>query len=504
MRLFDAATRREWLPLGIVLALALALRVAASVAYRPALMWTDSWNYLYATTLPGGFTGEKTGNYALALRALRRVTDSLAVVTTLQHLAGLACGVVLYALLRRLGVPRALAALAIALVLLDAYAVALEQHVLAEAFFTFTLCLWAFVALAWRRSVPFVVLAGLLLAAAVTFRAVAVLVIPLWLVYCLWAYPDARRRAAGIAATMLAVLAYAGYHQATVGGFGLTQMSGWQLYSRTAEIGDCRGRRVPAEQRRLCPDPAADLRKWKGDSVAYNQYSPEAPPQKVFGDLYSLPPRRRLRANAELSRFGKAVVRAHPVQFARIVGHDFLRYLWPGSDATLPGYDDPINFPARARGIPRSARRAQQDYAPGYRPAAHRPAAALAEYRHWLHTPRWLLGPLLLAGLASLLAPLARLEAAHRPETFLLVGAGCALLVGGALNHYEPRYGVPAAPLLIAGGVLAGTDLWAARRRGRALDSGVTGSAGSGSAGSGSEGSGSAGSRSEGSCSEGS
>ena len=62
-------------------------------------------------------------------------------------------------------------------------------------------------------------------------------------------------------------------------------------------------------------------------------------------------------------------------------------------------------------------------------------------------------------------------ELTHRPETFLLTAAGCALLVGGALNHFEPRYAIPAAPLLLAGGALAATDVWSALRaaRGRPL-----------------------------------
>jgi predicted membrane channel-forming protein YqfA (hemolysin III family) len=38
-------------------------------------------------------------------------------------------------------------------------------------------------------------------------------------------------------------------------------------------------------------------------------------------------------------------------------------------------------------------------------------------------------------------------------------GLGTALLVGGALNHYEPRYAVPAVPLLLAAGALAASDL---------------------------------------------
>ena len=55
----------------------------------------------------------------------------------------------------------------------------------------------------------------------------------------------------------------------------------------------------------------------------------------------------------------------------------------------------------------------------------------------------------------------------RRREVLLTVGGGLALVVGGAFSHFEPRYLVPAVPLLLAGGVLALTDL-AAWAQGRA------------------------------------
>ena len=64
---------------------------------------------------------------------------SLAAITVAQHLAGLVTGVLVYALILRLRLPRWLATAGAALVVLDAYAIALEQQVLAEAFFTLAL-----------------------------------------------------------------------------------------------------------------------------------------------------------------------------------------------------------------------------------------------------------------------------------------------------------------------------------------------------------------------------
>jgi hypothetical protein len=50
---------------------------------------------------------------------------------------------------------------------------------------------------------------------------------------------------------------YGTWHDAAAGGRGLTQMDGSMLYGRTAEIGECKGRTIPARDKPLCP-PASD------------------------------------------------------------------------------------------------------------------------------------------------------------------------------------------------------------------------------------------------------
>ena len=451
--------RAEWFPVAVVLVLALALRVAAAVAYWPALMWTDSWNYLFGAESAGGFTSDKPGGYANALRVVQLGSEALWPMTVLQHVAGLLTAVLVYALLRRAGVSKLLAAGVVAVVSLDAYAVALERHLLAEALFTLILVMFAFLAVASRRSLWLVALAGVLLAMAASFRAVAMFLVPVWIVYCLWVFPDARRRVVGVGSVVVALAAYGAFHAVTIGGFGLTQMSGWSLYSRVAEIGSCEGRDVPASQRRLCPDPSPDLSEWSDDSVAFHQYGPESPIQRVYGSLYGLSAERRMQANAELSEFARQVVRDRPLRFAGLLASEAARYLTPGADSRLKGFDDPVTFPEGTRPVAGASLPAQRAYAPGYVSPADPPAAALAEYRQWAHMPRWLLAVSLLLSIASLLAPLLRWRLRLRAETFLLAGCGAALLVGGALNHYEPRYAVPAVPLLLAAGALAITDL---------------------------------------------
>ena len=111
--------RSDW-PLLALVAVGAALRIATSVAYRPAMAFLqDSFDYLTdAQQLQPGVV--RPLGYPLFLRALSPAGD-LQVVPIVQHLLGLGAGVALYLLLRHLGVRSWLAGLGAATVLLDGY-----------------------------------------------------------------------------------------------------------------------------------------------------------------------------------------------------------------------------------------------------------------------------------------------------------------------------------------------------------------------------------------------
>src|SRR3954452_7697585 len=115
---------RHW-PLALVLALAAALRIAAAIAHRPAIFFGDSWAYLDLAFRghPVGFAPDRPSGYPLIIDTLSVAGRNLAAITTVQHLAGLATGVIVYLLAQRLDLPRLVAAGAAALVMLDAHAV---------------------------------------------------------------------------------------------------------------------------------------------------------------------------------------------------------------------------------------------------------------------------------------------------------------------------------------------------------------------------------------------
>jgi hypothetical protein len=468
-----------------VLLAAAALRVAVGIAYSPALLWSDTWEYVIAgygshrdNFLGVGFLVDKPSGYPALLRILEIPGRSLVFLTSVQHLAGLAGGVLVYALLRWRGIASLLAAAAAGVVLLDSYAMALEQHVLSEAFFTLMLVLWAFAAVRWGRTTGGVVLASLALAAAVTIRVVALLVVPVWLIYCLWTYPDMRRRVVALVAVAVPLLSYAAYYQHLGGGFGFTQMDGYRLYARIGEIADCRGLDIQQDQRPLCPRGAIDRFEshgnYAGDHVVF--YLSAA--RRIVGDPYVPNNLDIPAADRRLRDFSLEVIKARPLKFARLISGTTLDFVRPGKMSPLADYDRPILFPADPRPIAPDHQTFRRQFLPDYVARIRAPSEALRTYQRWVHTPRWLVGALILVAFVEMVALATgrvRRRLNHQREVFLLAGAGLALLIGAALNHFEPRFLIPAVPLIVSGGTLAISDLVGAipRRRPASGDSPV-------------------------------
>lgn len=474
-------TRRTWRCLraavqehpvfAVVLLVAALLRLATEIAYWPALTFADSWSYIDAAygAFPFDFVPERPSGYPFLLHLLALPGRELAVITLTQHLAGLATGAVTYALLIRLDIDRTLAALAAGLVLLDAYAIALEQMVLSEAFFTLTIALSLFLVIGGEPSGRPIALSGALLALAATMRPVALLLIPVWLAYVAWAHRRPLLVGVGCLAIALPLVAYSVFHSAQTGRGGVAEQDGWVLYGRVGPIADCRGADIPPASRRLCQPAAQRVRD--SDFYVWNERSLA---RAVFGGGSI---ERQAEVNTMLRDFAVGIARAHPGAYLSLAGEDFLELFTPGGrglDVTVK-LPEPKPGPAGVGRIPGPCR-ACDGYAevvvdpvlrdrwfPDYEPSVRAPSAALVSYGEIAHTPRWLMAIFAVMGLAAVAVGLARREAVpHRREIFLLLGAGMAMTAGSAatVNPWL-RYLLPAVPVLVCGGVLAGSDLWA-------------------------------------------
>jgi dolichyl-phosphate-mannose-protein mannosyltransferase len=449
--------RTHWAIAG-VLVLAVAVRAAVAIAYRPAIFFGDSWAYLDLAYngRPVGLAPDRPSGYPLLIDLLSVAGRSLATITTAQHLAGLLAGVLAYALLVKLGLPRLLAAGAAAVVLLDGYAIALEQQIMAESFFALALVASMYLAVGKSRGPAALAASGLLLAGAATIRTVALFAIPVWIVYLLWAHGRNRAVAAGLTALLVTLLAYSSIHAANTGRFGLGQADGWFLYGRVGQFADCGKAGIPPDARALCNRTDRDRR----EGAAFHVWNADGPARRVFGGM-SRDPDEQARSNAALRGFALAIVRDRPLRYARAVSSDFLRYFYPGR-MSRGNSDLALTLPESGR-IVRSNELIRDRYFPAYEPQVHEPAALVRSYQQRLHTPRWLMGVLALAALLALAAAAivrGRVPMLHSRETFLLTGAALAMLLGSAAtSEFVLRYLIPAVPLILGGGLAGCADL---------------------------------------------
>jgi hypothetical protein len=320
-----ALARRHW-PFLIVLSAGAALRIAAQVAYRPALLYIDSYRYLDLVRSFDPAKSQMLGYDALVLWPLLKI-GNLFVVATVQHLIGLALGVAIYALCRRYGVSRWIAAAAAAPVLLDAYQIQIEQNVMSETLFE-ALLAGAMVSLLWRRrpSRRALVVGGLLLGAAVCVRIVALpLVAPAMIYACVSGAgigPRLRRLAIVGVAFLLPVLGYMAYYHSQAGTWGLTPTDARAAYGRAAQIADCDLLHLPPSRELLCP------RIPVGERTGIDYYAHVYPVQA----LVEVPDGQTL--NDVVRDFARRVFRNQPLDLVHAVATDFGKgFRWDHTNA---------------------------------------------------------------------------------------------------------------------------------------------------------------------------
>ncbi len=445
-----AWSRAEW-PVLVILAAAVAIRLAVWITYTPALFFSDSHTYLSLAydSSTVGIAVDRPSGYSVAIKLVALPGRSLEVLVGLQHLAGIVTGVLCYLLMRRSRVPRVVVYVVTAIILLDGFAIALEQHVMPEALFTLMVVGAGYLLLAYPEHLPAALASGALLSAAATVRTAALFALPVWLVYVVARYRTPGPVVACLIAAILPVALYAGGARASGHG-GLTASGGWFQYGRVAEIADCSKRRlVPVEQRPLCQTAA----ERKGYGAGYYIWAPTSPAVREFGPLGGP---RHAEANRVLGAFARATIRSQPGDYATMVSADVLRMFTPGK-RSLGASDVAIALPragATAGGTP--------PYVATWFPNAHvgaRPwAGALHDWWRVVHVPRWLVGAVsalaIVAFAACVIRPVRdRLRAGM--DGFLLVGMGLAMVVGSvATSEFVIRYLVPSDPLILTGGAL--------------------------------------------------
>jgi hypothetical protein len=304
-------------PFVIVLALAVALRVVVMLGYPPAMFFNDSYNYMTdAVTKTPDIV--RSNGYPFFLYALLPF-HSLAVVTGLQAVMGLAMGTGIYAVLRHRGLPWWGATIPALPVLFDVFELQLEHMIAADVLF-YTLITAALVLLCWwdRPPLAVAVLAGLAIGYAATVRTVGEPLLVIVLACMLARRMGWRRIAATAVAGVVPIAGYMFWFHIHTGQYALDESTGTFLYSRVSSFSNCAVIKPPADLAVLC-DPRPPSRRPNSQEYLWSNKTPLA---KLTGknNIYRFTPRIESLA----MRFAERAILAQPLDYGRAVAKDTL------------------------------------------------------------------------------------------------------------------------------------------------------------------------------------
>ncbi|WP_336207739.1 hypothetical protein [Nonomuraea sp. LPB2021202275-12-8] len=441
-----------------LLAVGAALRVVAALGYRPALWFPDTYTYIVTVFKPRPDLVRPAG-YSMFVKLLEPF-HAFGVVAAVQHLLGLATGVLVYwAVLRR--VRRGWAAtLAAAPVLLDAYQIQLEHLLVSDTLFMFLVVLAVVLSLADR---PSAVTIGLLLAAATLTRTVGQ---PLILLLVAWFLLRRQVRPAAVllAAALVPVIAYGAWFYGTYQRVGIIGANGVFLYARTMSFADCARMDPPPDLRVLCDARPPEQRPPSQEYI----WAKDAP-------LVALPGITFTEQTDDLAgRFATLAIRTQPLDYAASVLSELGRsFVWGRPVYPDQEIYDYYQFPTTSPGPPgRYAAQLGVDYSRHYERGPIG-TAVVEPYAGWMRAYQdvaRLPGAVLLAVLLvpPALAAGRRLhdrragappgrwrEAGPAPWLLPWSTAIVLLVTPAAAAEFDYRYVLPAVPLAFLAAALA-------------------------------------------------
>ena len=443
----------------LALVLAAVIRVLIMLGYRPAMLFRlDTFDYLWGAVHLSPNVVNPSG-YSLFLRLLLPF-HSLELVVAIQHVLGLVVAGMVYAVLRRYGLPEWGATLAAMPVLFDPSQLVIEHLIMADLL-AMVLMVGAFAVLLtrtrpslWRSATV-----GLLMGLATIVRPTVLPLVILIPGYLLLTRVGWRRAGAALVAGLVPVLGYMSWFAAVHGPFNMTNSNGLFLWSRTMSFANCQVIKPPASLQPLCPDAQpgplarADpaLRRqpmrylWNHRVWAWHGV-----PRGFVPDAAAFTSAN----NARALRFAVIAIEAQPVAYANTI--------WSETLTPFLHTDNSLRFvdytPSSVNLTPHELRYAIgsiEAYAGnsqgvtsnlGYHFGVRlvRPYVTVVNiYQHGFFLPGPLFGAIMLAGLAGILIPSRRSPAA----ILLWLSAVIIMVVPTAEHEYTYRYVLPAVPL---------------------------------------------------------
>jgi hypothetical protein len=406
-------------------------------------MWfNDSFDYLHAakSLYPHPLRPDGYSFFLLLLKPFH----SFALVVSIQHLMGVAIGLMIYALLRkRFGLPGWAATLATVPVLLDAYEIQLEHLILSDLLFTF-LIVSAITLLLWPAQPSWKIGAGvgLILGMAALTRSVGLPVLIAFVLFMLLRRVRWRVIVVTVVLCGLPMAAYAGWFYSWYGKIGLTQSSGLFLYARASAFADCN--KIPNL-------PVEDIPFCKNEPLRYSQsvlWDQESPLHRVWGPRFGPDQDRRA------GDYAKRAILAQPGDYLKTVGSDFLRsFQWNRTVFPDRATFELYNFGTKEKPLPSwnmghgtTASQEAVEYEQGSaRTKIVEPFGEIIRtYQKYVFLRGSLLGVILLIGLAGMVPLWRRFGGAALLPWMTSVGL---LLAPAATAEFDYRYVLPTVPL---------------------------------------------------------
>jgi hypothetical protein len=359
------------------------------------------------------------------------------VVAAVQHLLGLATGVLIYLLViqkvRSRWAPL-IGTLAAAPPLLDAYQIQLEHLLMADELFVFLLVAAVFVIM---RGGPMWA-GGLLLAGAALTRSVGLPLLIVVMVCLLVSRVGRRKIALLVVAFAVPMAGYLVWFHADHKTWGLTRTDQIWLYGRTLDFADCKVMKPRADLLPLCPDR---LTRAPGEAVAHAGLWGAASPLRAYpGGIGGV------KANELAGEFAWLAIEKQPLDFLRVITRDTARaFAWTREDypdkETVEGY----RFPAATVPLPAADVPGAVKYGGNGSVQPRSPYVGwMRGYQTWAQVPGTVFGLILLAGLAGMIR---RWREFGGPALLPWLLSLALLVVPAATADFDYRYVLPAVPL---------------------------------------------------------
>jgi len=304
-------------------------RVIAALGFKPALFIQDSFSYMKQSVQLLPLSELRPAGYPLVLHLLQPF-HSLLLVTTVQHLMGIALGAIIYAVLRTRGLPAWGATLAAVPTLFDSRQIWLESSILPDTLFTLVLMIAVAILVVWPRPAIWqAVIVGLLVSWASVIRGNGAPVFVVILAFLLVMRVGWKVFVACLAAFVVPLAAYALIFFSEHGQLNITNSTGLFLWSRTMSFANCAVIKPPPSLVPLCPEnqpghPAGPAPAWSVPALLGERTPAEylwAP-----GAWYRVNahPGVNARNNKLAMQFAERAIAAQPLAYLGTVGKEVL------------------------------------------------------------------------------------------------------------------------------------------------------------------------------------